>query len=112
MTGDEALKKILPHLEKKLSKALGLILKLVKEATGSVTSEYLLFTLSLIHEHFHKLVDIGDIKMLVEIYNKIRAKERDLFDESSQKVFDLLCFSDFDKALIIQLDDSFEVELS
>lgn len=109
MTGDQAIKKILPHFDKKFSKALALISKLFGEALTSVSSEMILLTCLLVHENFDKLIDLSDVKVVLDIFQKVEEKERDIFDEESQRVFDLFCFGDRDRALIMKTDDSFEV---
>lgn len=110
LTGDEALKKILPHLSKKISKALSLINTLFGSSLKTVSSEFILYTLLLIHENFEKIIDMSDFKLVSDIFSKIQEKERDIFDEVDQKLFDLFSFSDQDRALIIKTDDSFEVK--
>lgn len=81
------------------------------EASATVSGEYLLYTFLLIHEHFDKLVDLSDVKTVADIYELVQSKERDIFDEDNQRLFDLFSFSDRDRALIIKTDDSFEVSL-
>ena len=65
MSGDDALKKLLPHFCKKPARAIILIEKLVRESVATLSGEFILYMLNELHSSFHKLEDVSEAKAVV-----------------------------------------------